>query len=471
MSDVLERFLRYVQVDSPSDPDNEEEVPSSPLEHGMARLLSDELSAMGCQDVSVDEHAYVLGTVPASAGAENLPALCLCSHLDTTADAPSLGVRPHVVRYEGGSLVAGVVDGQTIETTPEQVPNLANFTGQDIVCSDGSTLLGADDKAGIAEICSLAARLLKDPSIPHPTLKLAFVPDEEIGHGAALLDLEKLGAAWGYTVDGEALGEFNYETFNAAEALVRVRGVMVHPGSAKDVMVNAITVAAEFDQLVPAAERPEYTSGREGFYHPTVIRGTASEVTLSYIVRDHDAQIFSQRQQTLMDIAAFLNKRYGEGTVTVTLREQYRNMAEAFGDCPFLIENALCRSADCRVPTLPPAATTRTRCASSSPCPRSRPRSTSCRTLSPSSPCRRRPASRRRDESPAGRSLLGGCRRAARACLPCRVGRQRWYLGAPSQPPRHLRDLLGALALAGVCDGTHGGNWPHAGLALRRGRL
>lgn len=242
MSDVLERFLRYVQVDSPSDPDNEEEVPSSPLEHGMARLLADELSAMGCQDVSVDEHAYVLGTVPASAGAENLPALCLCSHLDTTADAPSLGVRPHVVRYEGGSLVAGVVDGQTIETTPEQVPDLAGFVGKDIVCSDGSTLLGADDKAGIAEICALAARLLKDPCIPHPTLKLAFVPDEEIGHGAALLDLEKLGAAWGYTVDGEALGEFNYETFNAAEALVRVRGVMVHPGSAKNVMVNAITV-------------------------------------------------------------------------------------------------------------------------------------------------------------------------------------------------------------------------------------
>ena len=185
MSDVLERFLRYVKVDSPSDPDNEEEVPSSPLEHGMARLLADELSAMGCQDVSVDEHAYVLGTVPASAGAEDLPALCLCSHLDTTADAPSLGVRPHVVRYEGGNLVAGVVDGQIIETTPEQVPDLAGFVGKDIVCSDGSTLLGADDKAGVAEICSLAARLLKDPSILHPTLKLAFVPDEEIGHGGS----------------------------------------------------------------------------------------------------------------------------------------------------------------------------------------------------------------------------------------------------------------------------------------------
>lgn len=341
MSDVLERFLRYVQVDSPSDQDNEEEVPSSPLEHGMAHLLADELSTMGCEDVSVDEHAYVLGTVPASAGAEGLPALCLCAHIDTTADAPSLGVRPHVVRYEGGDLVAGVVDGQPVVTTPEQVPDLEGFVGQDIVCSDGTTLLGADDKAGVAEICALAARLLADPSIPHPTLKLAFVPDEEIGHGAALLDLERLGAAWGYTVDGEALGEFSYETFNAAEALVRVRGVMVHPGSAKDVMVNAITVASEFDRLVPVAERPEHTSGREGFYHPTVIRGTAAELTLSYIVRDHDARIFSQRQQALCDIATFLNRRYGEGTVTVTVREQYRNMAEAFGDCPFLIGNAL----------------------------------------------------------------------------------------------------------------------------------
>ncbi|WP_130810748.1 peptidase T [Olsenella sp. Marseille-P4559] len=341
MSDVLERFLRYVQVDSPSDPDNEEEVPSSPLEHGMARLLADELMEMGCQDVSVDEHAYVLGTVPASEGAEGLPALCLCSHLDTTTDAPSLGVRPHVVRYEGGGLVAGIVDGQPVVTTPEQVPDLEDFAGQDIVCSDGTTLLGADDKAGVAEICALAARLLANPTIPHPTLRLAFVPDEEIGHGAALLDLEKLGAAWGYTVDGEALGEFNYETFNAAEALVHVYGVMVHPGMAKDVMVNAIALAAEFDQLVPAAERPEHTSGREGFYHPTVIRGTAAEVTLAYIVRDHDAQAFERRQQTLRDIAAFLNERYGEGTVTVTLREQYRNMVEAFGDCPFLIDDAL----------------------------------------------------------------------------------------------------------------------------------
>lgn len=341
MSDVLERFLRYVQVDSPSDPDNEEEVPSSPLEHGMARLLGDELTAMGCEDVSVDEHAYVLGTVPASAGAEGLPALCLCSHLDTTVDAPSLGVRPHVVHYEGGNLVAGVVDGQTVETMPEQVPDLAGFVGQDIVCSDGSTLLGADDKAGVAEICALAARLIADPSIPHPTLKLAFVPDEEIGHGAALLDLEKLGAAWGYTVDGEALGEFNYETFNAAEANVLIHGVMIHPGSAKGVMVNAITLAGEFLDLVPAAERPEYTEGYEGFYHPTQVSGTAAEARLQLIVRDHDAGAFAHRAEVLRQIAAFMNGRYGEGTVEVEVREEYRNMAECFDDCPFLITNAL----------------------------------------------------------------------------------------------------------------------------------
>nr|WP_314785262.1 peptidase T [Olsenella uli] len=340
-SDVLERFLRYVQVDSQSDPDNESETPSTPAQHDMARVLGEELRALGCEDVVVDGHAYVTATVPASAGAEGLPALGLCAHIDSTVDAPAAGVRPHVVHYEGGDLVAGVIDGTEVSTSPDQVPDLGQFVGQDIVVSDGRTLLSADDKAGVAEICALVARLGDDPSLPHPTLKIAFVPDEEIGHGAALLDLDKFGAAWCYTVDGEALGEFNYETFNAAEATVRVRGVMVHPGSAKDVMVNAITVAGEFERLVPAFERPEHTEGREGFYHPIQVRGTASEVTLTYIVRDHDASRFEGRQQVLRDIAAFLNGRHGEGTVTVELREQYRNMSEAFGDCPFLIANAL----------------------------------------------------------------------------------------------------------------------------------
>ena len=331
MSDVLERFMRYVQVDSQSDPDNMDETPSTPCQHEMARVLGEELRSIGCADVVVDEHAYVTGTLPASAGAEKCPALMLCAHIDSSPDAPAAGVRPHVVRYEGGALVAGVVDGEPVQTTPDQVPDLERFVGQDIVCSDGTTLLSADDKAGVAEICALLARLAANPELPHPAIKVAFVPDEEIGHGASLLDVEAFGARWGYTVDGEALGEFNYECFSASEATVTVRGVMVHPGSAKDVMVNAITVASEFEQLVPAAERPEHTEGREGFFHPTDISGTASEVTLTYIVRDFEAADFARREQLLRDAAAFLNARYGEGTVSVSVREQYRNMAEKFG--------------------------------------------------------------------------------------------------------------------------------------------
>lgn len=331
MSDVLERFLRYVQVDSQADPSNMDVTPSTPRQHDMARVLADDLRAIGCVDVTADEHAYVTGTLPASAGAEAAPALMLCAHVDSSPDAPAAGVKPHVVRYEGGPLVAGVVDGEPVQTTTEQVPDLAHLKGQDIVCSDGTTLLSADDKAGVAEIMALLARLAENPELPHPAIKAAFVPDEEIGHGAELLDLEALGARWGYTVDGEALGELNFECFSASEATVRIRGVMVHPGSAKNVMVNAITVAAEYQRMIPAAERPEHTEGREGYYHPTDIEGTASEVTLTYILRDFDAEGFAWREKTMHDVAGFLNARYGEGTVTVSIREQYRNMAEKFG--------------------------------------------------------------------------------------------------------------------------------------------
>ena len=206
MSDVVERFMRYVQVDSQSDPDNEAQTPSTPTQHKMAEVMGEELRSIGCIDVKVDEHAYVTGALPASKGAEDAPALMLCAHLDTAKDAPASGVKPHIVHYEGGPLVAGIVNGQPVQTTPDQVPDLAKFQGQDIVCSDGSTLLSADDKAGVAEVCALLARLVANPELAHPTIKVAFVPDEEIGHGAELLDLDALGAKWGYTVDGEALG-------------------------------------------------------------------------------------------------------------------------------------------------------------------------------------------------------------------------------------------------------------------------
>ena len=342
MSDVLERFMRYVQVDSQSDPAKLDQTPSTERQHEMARVLGDDLAALGCADVTVDEHAYVTGTLPASAGAEGLPALCLCAHIDSAPDAPAAGVKPHVVHYEGGALVSGVVDGAPVQTTPDEVPDLAQFAGQDIVCSDGTTLLSADDKAGVAEIMALLARLSAHPELPHPAIKAAFVPDEEIGHGASLLDLDALGAAWGYTVDGGPLGEFNYECFSASEATVRIKGVLVHPGAAKNIMVNAITLAAEYQQMIPAAERPEHTEGHEGYYHPHDIAGDAGEVTLTYILRDFDADDFVRREKTMQDVADFMNARYGAGTVTVSIREQYRNMAERLrGTVDFLVDNAL----------------------------------------------------------------------------------------------------------------------------------
>lgn len=340
-TDVVERFFRYVQVGSQSDPRHDDVTPSAPREHDMAQLLAGELAGLGLENVHADEHAYVTAGLPASEGTEDLPALGLIAHIDSSPDAPGEGVRPHIVHYEGGRLISGIADGQEVATTPDMCPELAGLVGQDIICSDGSTLLSADDKAGVAEIVSLCARLKAHPELPHPALRIAFVPDEEIGHGASLLDLDAFGAKWAYTVDGGAIGELNYECFNAAQANVTIKGVMVHPGSAKGKMVNALNVAAEFLSLVPASERPEHTEGREGFYHPIAQEGTGERATLTVIIRDFDAAAFEGRKQVLRDIAAFLNKRYGEGTVSIEIRDEYRNMGEMFGDCPFLIDNAL----------------------------------------------------------------------------------------------------------------------------------
>ena len=346
-SDVLERFLRYVQVDSQSDPHNEDETPSTACQRNLARLLASELAELGCEDVALTERAYVTASLPASVGAEGLPALGLIAHMDTAPDAPASGVRPHIVRYEGGELVHGERDGKRVVTTPEELPALLRHVGEDLVCTDGTTLLGADDKAGVAEIVALVARLVATPELPHPCIKVAFVPDEEIGHGAALLDLDAFGATWAYTVDGEELGEFNWECFSASQATVTAHGVEVHPGSAKGVMVNAITLLREFDELLPAAERPEHTEGYEGFFHPIEISGGSGEATLTYIVRDFDAERFAAREQLLRDCAAFLNQRYGDGTVTVEVREQYRNMVERLRGMDFLRDNALDAMAAC----------------------------------------------------------------------------------------------------------------------------
>ena len=334
---AYERFITYVKTHTASS-ETSESVPSSDCQFTLCHMLADEMRALGLEGVYEDEHAYVYGFIPASEGYEDKPCIGFIAHLDTIPDFPGENVQPQLIEnYDGGNVVLGT-SGRSL--TVEKFPHLATLKGQTLITTDGTTVLGADDKAGIAAIMTAAERIINEKR-PHGRVAVCFTPDEEIGHGAGLLDLDELGAAYGYTVDGETLGEFNYECFSACEATVRVRGVMVHPGSAKDVMVNAITVASEFEQLVPAWERPEHTCGREGFYHPTDIEGSASEVTLKYILRDFDADKFAARQTTFHQIAELLNGRYGEGTVTVEVRQQYRNMAEHFEGKEFLIDNAL----------------------------------------------------------------------------------------------------------------------------------
>lgn len=341
LSDVVQRFCRYVQIDSQSDPLNSEETPSNPQEFDMAHLLAHELRVLGAEDVSVDAHSYVTASIPASAGAEKLPALALISHMDSTPDAPGVGVKPQIVHYEGGNLEIGYNKGKLVYVSPKNVSDLEDFKGQDIVTSDGTTLLSADDKAGVAEIMALVARVAEDPTIAHPTLKIAFVPDEELGHGAALLDLENFGATWGYTIDGEAVGELNYECFNACDVAINIEGIVVHPGFAKDKMVNALSVWREFDDMIPTNERPEDTDGYEGYYHCYRLKGKPDFAHANYILRDFDAKNFEARKEFLQNAAAKINDAYGYEVMTVRIKEDYRNMAEKLKGMEFLVDEVV----------------------------------------------------------------------------------------------------------------------------------
>ena len=326
--DVLERFLRYVQINTQSEDANCDQVPSSTVQFDLANILAEELRELGAADAHVTEHAYVCAHIPASAGAEDKPALGLIAHLDTTEVAPGAGVKPHIVHYEGGDLVCGTVDGKPVAMSTAKLPALNDLAGEDLVCSDGTTLLGADDKAGVAEIMSLVARIAQDPSLPHPALGICFCPDEEIGHGAELLDIDTFGCKYAYTVDGGPVGELEWECFNAAEATVRFEGQSIHPGDAKGRMVNAGNLFCDFNALLPYEQRPEYTEGYEGFYHLLSIEGHCEEGKLSYIIRDHDRQKFEQRKKFLADCVAKMNEKYGEGVFEITLTDQYYNMKE-----------------------------------------------------------------------------------------------------------------------------------------------
>ena len=339
-SDVLTRFMRYVRIDTTSSDEHADRVPSTDKQFDLARVLADELTELGCEGVHVTDNAYVIAHVPASAGAEERPALGLIAHLDTTEVVSGTNVNPHIVHYEGGPLICGEGAEGPVSIAPDKLPALDALAGEDLVVTDGTTLLGADDKAGVAEIMALVARLAAHPELAHPRLGICFCPDEEIGHGAELLDIEGFGCTYAYTVDGGPIGELEWECFNAAEATVRFRGYSIHPGDAKDKMVNAGNLFARFHALLPEHARPEHTEGYEGFIHLEGVSATCEHATARYIVRDHDAAKFDAKIALIEHAAAFVNAEIGNERVTVEIKQQYRNMAEIVADYPELIELA-----------------------------------------------------------------------------------------------------------------------------------
>lgn len=352
MSDVLERFVRYCEVPSQSNPQTADHVPSTQSQFKIAEVVAEDLRALGAEDVSVDEHAYVTCHWPASVGAEELPTLGFCCHLDTAWQSWGDPVRPRVVRYEGGELAIGTGrDGRPVTLSPDVNPELERMVGGDLVVTDGTSLLGGDDKAGVAECVALLARLRENPELPHPRLALAFVPDEEIGHGAALLDLEAFGADFGYTIDGGPLGEFCYETFNAAEAELTAHGVSVHTGTAKGKMVNASEAIMRFHQLLPAAERPEFTEGYDGFFYLERMEGSCEEASAAYIIRDHDQAQVERRKDLMRAAAALVNAQMGEGTLELAIHDQYHNLADVvcLPENAHLIDSARAAYAACGV--------------------------------------------------------------------------------------------------------------------------
>jgi len=321
---AYERLIRYARIHTASAEDSEQ-TPTTRRQFDLSRLLAEEMRQLGFAEVYEDTHAYVYGALPATRGCENRPCVGFIAHIDTVPDFSGENVRPQIhERYDGGDVPLGD-SGRVL--SPAQFPHLAAWKGQTLITTDGTTVLGADDKAGVAEILTACERLLAE-EYPHGRIAVCFTPDEEVGHGAALLDLNRLGAAFAYTVDGGELEEINYETFNAAVAHWAIRGFNIHPGDAKDKMINASQVAMEINAQLPAGERPEHTEGYEGFYHLTDMKGSVERAELDYIVRDHDAVAFQARLDRLLQIERKINEKYGEGTATLTLRQQYRNMAE-----------------------------------------------------------------------------------------------------------------------------------------------
>ena len=343
---IVERFLKYVSFDTQSAEDSET-TPSTEKQWALARFLKEELEGIGLTEVEIDEHAYVYATLPANTD-KPLPTVGFIAHMDTSPDCSGKDVKPRIVKdYDGGDIVLDEAAG--IVTSPKKFPELLDHVGEDIIVTDGHTLLGADDKAGIAEIVQAMAYLIAHPEIKHGRIRVGFNPDEEIGLGAHRFNVEKFGCDFAYTMDGGELGELEFENFNAASAKVEVTGVSVHPGYAKNKMVNAARVATEYASLMPAAETPERTAEYEGFYHLLGMSGNVEKASLTYIIRDHDRARFEERKEYAAAVGELLNKKYGAGTVKVTLADQYYNMREKVEPVMYIIDTALDAMKDCGI--------------------------------------------------------------------------------------------------------------------------
>ena len=335
---LVKRFKDYVSFDTRSSEENDQSCPSTPGQMVLAGHLAEELRALGLADVTLDNHGYIMATLPAN-GCGEAPVVGFISHMDTSPDAPGAGIRPQIVEnYDGGDIILN--EEQGIVLSPREFPSLLKYKGQPLMTTDGTTLLGADDKAGVTAIVSAAEYLLQHPEVKHGKIRLGFTPDEETGRSADRFDVQAFGADFAYTVDGDELGGLEYENFNAANATITFKGRGVHPGEAKGKMVNANTLAVEWQQLLPAGERPEYTEGYEGFYHVHKVSGDVEQVTMMMLIRDHDKERFARRKAYLGEMAELLNRKYGAGAVTVDCKDMYFNMQEKMAEAMYVVELA-----------------------------------------------------------------------------------------------------------------------------------
>ena len=338
MEKILDRFLRYVAVDTQSDEESPSQ-PSAAKELDLLRMLRDELQALGVE-ATLDEYGYVMGRIPSNLGDRKVPAVGFIAHVDTAPDASGASVRPQIIPdYDGQDIPLKGVPGLVMRTA--EFPELLAHKGETLITTDGTTLLGADDKAGVAEIMDAVQYLMAHPELPHGDVCIGFTPDEEIGRGVVKFDVARFGADYAYTMDGGEIGELEFENFNAASAKVRIQGCNVHPGYAKGKMRNAILIGQELNALLPVEQRPEYTEGYEGFFHLISFKGTVEEAEFSYIIRDHDAAAFARKKEVIRACSDFINARYGQGTATVEVRDQYRNMREQVEPHYHIIEKAV----------------------------------------------------------------------------------------------------------------------------------